>query len=236
MKKILSVIEYFNKQEIILWSSSVIGIIVSYYIFDGSNMIRLTAPLIGVTSILLNAKGNPVGQLLMIIFSVLYGFISFSFAYYGEMITYLGMTMPMAVFALVSWLRHPYMGKKSEVTVNRLGKKELIFMVVLSLAVTVAFYFVLQRFNTANIVPSTLSVTTSFIAAYLTFRRSPYFSLAYAVNDVVLLVLWTLASFENIEYISVVVCFTAFLINDVYALISWKKMEKRQMIHKKLKL
>ena len=128
------------------------------------------------------------------------------------------------------------MGKKSEVTVNRLGKKELIFMMALSLAVTVAFYFVLQRFNTANIVPSTLSVTTSFIAAYLTFRRSPYFSLAYAVNDVVLLVLWTLASFENIEYVSVVVCFTAFLINDVYALISWKKMEKRQMSHRKLKL
>ena len=86
MKKILSVIEYFNKKEIIIWSSSVIGIIVSYYIFDGSNMIRLTAPLIGVTSILLNAKGNPVGQLLMIIFSILYGYISFSFAYYGEMI------------------------------------------------------------------------------------------------------------------------------------------------------
>lgn len=236
MKRILSLTEYFNKSEIILWSSSVIAIIASYCIFDGSNIIRLAAPMIGVTSILLNAKGNPAGQLLMIIFSILYGFISFSFAYYGEMITYLGMTMPMAVFALVSWLRHPYRGKKTEVAVARLGKKEPFFMLGLSLAVTAVFYFVLQSLNTANIVPSTLSVTTSFIAAYLTFRRSPYFSLAYALNDVILLVLWTLASFESIEYIPVVVCFTAFLINDIYALISWKKMEKRQMLHNNTQL
>lgn len=231
MKRILSLIEYFNKTEIVLWISSIIGIVVSYCIFDGSSMITLVASLIGVTSILLNAKGNPIGQALMIVFSILYGYISFSFAYYGEMITYLGMTMPMAVIALVSWLRHPYKGKKIEVAVNRLGKKEVFFMLVLSGAVTVVFYFLLWNFNTANIIPSTLSVTTSFIAVYLTFRRSPYFSLAYAFNDTILLVLWTLASFENIKYISVVVCFTAFLINDIYAFISWKKMEKRQTIH-----
>ena len=144
--------------------------------------------------------------------------------------------MPMAAVALVSWLRHPYKGKKTEVAVDRLGKREPVFMLFLSIAVTAVFCFVLRSLNTANIIPSTFSVTTSFVAAYLTFRRSPYFSLAYAVNDVVLLVLWTLASFESIEYISVVVCFSAFLINDVYALISWKKMEKRQMVHNDPKL
>lgn len=228
MKRLISLIKYFNTTEIVLWSFSVIGIIVSHCIFDGSSIITLAASLIGVTSILLNAKGNPIGQALMIIFSMLYGYISFSFAYYGEMITYIGMTMPMAVFALISWLRHPYKCKKTEVAVNRLGKKEIYFMPVLSGIVTVVFYSLLLGLNTANIIPSTLSVTTSFTAVYLTFRRSPYFSLAYAFNDSVLLVLWTLASFQNIKYISVIVCFTAFLINDIYAFISWKRMEKRQ--------
>ena len=234
MKRIITLLRYFKKEEIILWSASVIGIIASFFIFDRNSIITLAASLIGVTSILLNAKGNPIGQSLMIFFSILYGYISFSFSYYGEMITYIGMTMPMAVFALVSWLRHPFKGKKTEVEVSGLAKNEIFFMFVLSAAVTALFYFILCAFNTANIIPSTLSVTTSFIAVYLTFRRSPYFSLAYAFNDAVLLVLWTLASFENIKYVSVIVCFTAFLINDIYALISWKKMEKRQMIHKKV--
>ena len=79
----------------------------------------------------------------MVLFAIVYSFISFSFRYYGEMITYAGMTLPMAVLALVSWLKNPYKGNKSEVTVNRLSRKEVPLMVLLTAAVTVAFYFIL---------------------------------------------------------------------------------------------
>lgn len=230
MKSSKSYLTYFSKWEIILWLSSVILIIFSFIIFDRENFMTLTASLIGVTSLIFNAKGNPVGQFLMIIFSLLYGIISFSFNYYGEMITYLGMTMPMAIFALISWLRNPYNGNKSEVKVNSLNKKETVFMSVLTAVVTLIFFFILKYFNTANLLPSTISVTTSFIAVYLTFRRSPYFALAYAGNDIVLIILWTLASVENAKYISVVVCFAAFLINDIYGFVNWQKMKKRQTV------
>lgn len=136
--------------------------------------------------------------------------------------------MPMAVFALVSWLRNPFNGKKSEVAVNKISKKEHLFMWVLAVFVTTVFFFILKSFNTANIIPSTISVTTSFIAVYLTFRRSPYYALGYAANDIVLIILWTLASLQNTKYISVTVCFTAFLINDIYGFINWRRMEKKQ--------
>ena len=219
---------YFSKLEIILWSSSVLLIVVSFSVFDRENYLTLLASLVGVTSLIFNAKGNPFGQLLMVLFSLLYGIISFSFDYYGEMITYLGMTMPMAVFALISWLRNPYKENKAEVKVNTISKKETLFMWIGAIAITDLLYFVLEHFNTANIVPSTMSVTTSFIAVYLTFRRSPLFALAYASNDIVLIILWVMASVYDIRYISVVVCFIAFLVNDIYGYISWKKMKIRQ--------
>lgn len=221
-------INYFSKEEIILWCTSVLLIVVSFCVFDRVNYMTLAASLIGVTSLIFNAKGNPFGQLLMVIFSLLYGIISCSFSYYGEMVTYLGMTMPMAVVALVAWLRNPYNGNKAEVRVNRILKREVVFMWILAAVVTVIFYYILTYFHTANIVPSTISVTTSFIAVYLTFRRSPYFAVAYASNDIVLIILWVLASLEDIRYISVVVCFVAFFVNDIYGFVSWKKMEKRQ--------
>lgn len=219
---------YFSKGELLLWFSSVVLILVSFFLFDGESYLTLAASLIGVTSLIFNAKGNPFGQLLMVIFSLLYGIISFTFAYYGEMLTYLGMTMPMAIFALVSWLWHPYQGNHAEVQVNTLSRMELFLMTVAALIVTGIFYFVLAYFNTANIVPSTISVTTSFHAVYLTFRRSPLYALGYAANDVVLIVLWVLATQSDRRYISVVVCFAAFLINDLYGYISWQKMQKRQ--------
>lgn len=219
---------YFKKREIALWSGSVILILLSFIIFDRSNYMTLIASLIGVTSLIFCAKGNPVGQVLMIIFSILYGIISYGFAYYGEMITYLGMTLPMAIFSLISWLRNPYEKNRSEVKVNQITIKETVFMCLLTAVVTVAFYYILDYFKTANIVPSTVSVATSFAAAYLTFRRSPYYALVYGMNDVVLIVLWILAATEETRYISVVVCFVAFWVNDLHGYISWKKMERRQ--------
>lgn len=218
----------FSRSEILLWSLSVFFIVVSFCIFDRENYLTLAASVVGVTSLIFSAKGKPFGQFLMIIFSLLYGIISFSFSYYGEMITYLGMTMPMAAFALISWLKNPFEGNKSEVKVNTLGGKEISIMLILTLAVTIIFCFVLKAFGTANLIPSTLSVTTSFLAVYLTFRRSSYFALAYAANDIILIILWVLASTENAKYISVTVCFAAFFVNDIYGFINWRKMKKRQ--------
>lgn len=223
---------YFSKIEIFLWSSSVLLIIGSFCVFDRENYLTLVASLVGVTSLVFNAKGNPFGQFLMVLFSLLYGIISFGFKYYGEMITYLGMTMPMAVFALISWLKNPYKENRAEVKVNSIDKKETLFMFMSAVVITIFFYFILEHFNTANIVPSTLSVTTSFVAVYLTFRRSPLFALAYASNDIILILLWTMASAYDIRYISVVVCFVAFLANDIYGYISWKKMKIRQGANK----
>lgn len=220
--------KYFSALEIMLWCVSVALIIASFVIFGGNGILTLVASIIGVTSLIFNAKGNPIGQALMVIFSILYGIISFTFSYYGEMVTYVGMTAPMAVFALVAWLRNPYNGNKSEVRVNRLKKRDIIFMTALTAIVTFSFYFILDFFRTANIIPSTISVTTSFLAVYLTYKRSPFFAIAYAANDIVLIILWTMAAVTNTSYISVIVCFSMFLVNDIYGFVNWSKMQKRQ--------
>lgn len=226
--RLVSRLNYFSSGERLLWLCSVFFIVVTFICFDRENYLTLLASLTGVTSLIFCAKGNPFGQFLMIIFSLLYGIISLSFAYYGEMLTYLGMTMPMAIFSFASWLRNPFNGKKSEVKINRISKRETLFMLIITAFVTLIFYFILKAFNTANLLPSTISVTTSFIAVYLTFRRCPYYALGYAANDIVLIILWVMATMENTTYLSVVVCFLAFLVNDLYAFINWLKIEQRQ--------
>ena len=228
MTKIKSALSYFSKSELILWSSSVLLIVVSFAVFDREHYMTLIASVIGATSLIFNAKGNPIGQVLMVVFSILYGIISYTFSYYGEMITYLGMTAPMSVFALVSWLHNPYNGNRAEVKVNSIKRREVFFIFLLTAVTTFAFYFILRYFHTANLIPSTLSVTTSFIAVYLTFRRSACFALAYAANDIVLIVLWILASLSDISYLSVTICFVSFLANDIYGFINWLRMKKRQ--------
>ena len=136
--------EYFSRRERVLWGLSVGLVTASFLLFDRESYLTLAASLTGVTSLIFNAKGNPAGQLLMVVFSLLYGLISYGFAYYGEMVTYLGMTAPVAVCALVSWLRNPYNGRRAEVKVGRLSAVELVFSLFLTAGVTLVFYYILK--------------------------------------------------------------------------------------------
>lgn len=224
---------YFTLSEILLWSVSVISIIVSYVVFGGKDFYTPIVSVIGVTSLIFTAKGNPIGQALMIIFGISYGVISFFCKYYGEMITYVGMTVPMSVFALVSWLKNPFNGNKSEVRVNEISVKEYIFTFFAGIACAFIFYFILKALDTENLLWSTVSVATSFFGVYLTFRRSPFFAVGYVMNDIVLIVLWSLKCFESITYLSMVICFVAFLVNDFYTFICWQKTRIRQKNAKK---
>ncbi len=222
------IINYFTKFELILLTGSIMTVVISYVAFGRDIDLAFFASLIGAISLIFNAKGNPVGPALMMIFCLIYGYISYTFSYYGEMITYLGMSWPMATMSVISWLKNPYKGKKSQVTINQISKKEISFMCCGAVAVTIILYFILKYFNTTNLLISTFSVTTSFIAAYFSLRRSPYYALAYAVNDIVLIVMWILASFKDAYYLSVVICFAMFLVNDTYSFINWKRMQTKQ--------
>ena len=216
-----------TKFEKCLWIVSVLTVAGTFFLFKSTDYLTLTASLIGVSALIFLAKGHAIGQILIIIFSVFYGIISFKFRYYGEMITYLGMTAPMAVVALVSWLRHPYKNS-SEVEISRLTKKKIAVMIFFTLITTAAFYFILKKLGNASLFVSTVSVTTSFLAAYLTALRSPYYALGYAANDLVLIVLWIIAAKEDISSLSMAVCFATFFVNDMYGFFNWRKMEKRQ--------
>lgn len=113
------------------------------------------------------AKGNVWAQILMIIFSILYGIISWRFHYLGEMITYLGMTMPMAIWSTITWLKNPAKNGK-EVAIQKLRLKHIVWLMLFGTITTIVFYYILAVLNTPNIVFSTISITTSFLAATLT--------------------------------------------------------------------
>ncbi len=217
-----------SKFELALWLTSAVVVIVSFLFGDKSNILSLIASLVGVTALIFVAKGHVLGQTLTVIFSLLYAVISFEFRYYGEMITYLGMTAPIAVLSIVSWLRHPYEEGKSEVKVAHLSPMKLVSVFLLTLIVTFAFYYILKYFNTANLIFSTISVATSFLASYLMFLRHPTYALAYAANDIVLIILWILATMTSISYLPMVVCFLMFLANDIYGFYNWSRMRTRQ--------
>jgi len=216
-----------TKFEKIIWIGSILVISIFFFVFSSNDYLTMIASLIGVTALIFVAKGYVIGQILTVVFAVFYGIISFYFKYYGEMITYLGMTSPIAILTVIEWIRHPFK-ESAEVEVSRMNRQQICVMLVSTIIVTIVFYFILERIGNANLFFSTVSVATSFLASYLTLKRSPYYALAYAANDIVLIVLWILASIERVTYVAMVICFTLFFINDIYGFVNWKRMQKRQ--------
>lgn len=214
--------------EWLLWAVSSIIVIFAFVCSDGVGITQFIGSLIGVSALIFVSKGNAFGQLLMMAFCIIYGIVSLSERLYGEMITYFFMAFPMSVFSLVSWLKNP---SKDDiiVKVNTLSAIEIFIMLGAGAIVTVIFYFILSAFNTVNVVMSTLSILTSFIPAYLTLRRSPYYALGYIFNDFVVISIWIVASIPTPSNWAFVACFTAFLLNDIYGFINWKKLEKSQL-------
>ena len=225
--KLISLLRRLTKFEIGLWLCSVIVITISFLLPREKDILNLIASLIGVTALIFVAKGWVIGQAMTILFALFYGVISYIFGYYGEMITYLFMSAPAAAVAVISWLRHPFKDEKV-VEISSVTKKQVGIVFLLTCAVTLLFYFVLKYLGTASLFVSTLSVATSFFASSLTFLRSPYYALVYCTNDVVLIVLWGIASFESLSYLPMVLCFVMFLANDVYGFYNWKRMKKEQ--------
>lgn len=217
-----------SKKEWAIWIGSSLVVTVSNLLSGSMDLLTFVATLVGVTSLILAAKGNVWAQILMVVFSILYGIISWRFRYWGEMITYLGMTMPMAIWSTITWIKNPSKENGNEVAIQKLTRKHIVLLFFFCLVVTGGFYFILRLLNTPNILFSTISITTSFLAASLTMLRSSYYALAYAANDIILIILWILASKENPVYISVVVNFVIFFLNDMYGFVSWKNREREQ--------
>lgn len=213
--------------EAVLWAVSVLAVAGAFLLSSPPDWLTLAASLIGVSALIFVAKGMVFGQLLTVAFSLFYGIVSYFFGYYGEMITYLCMSAPAALAAVISWLKNPY-GNTATVKVADLTLRKIGAVTLIALVTTVVFYFLLGALNTENLEVSTLSVATSVFAACLVFLRSPYYALAYTLNDAVLIVLWILATFESLSYLPMVICFVMFLVNDLYGFFNWKRMKKKQ--------
>ncbi|MCH5297562.1 MAG: nicotinamide mononucleotide transporter [Ruminococcus sp.] len=212
--------------EWVLWVGSVAVITVSYILAGKYEILTLIASALGVTALIFTAKGNVIGPVILIVFSLIYGVISFTQQYYGEIFTYVGMSAPVSAVSVITWLKNPY--SSSEVKISKVTAKTMTVLLIATAVVTVLFYFILKWCGTASLILSTISVTTSFLASMLTVLRSPLYAAAYALNDIVLIVLWIIASIDDASCVPMIVCFAVFFINDLYGLKNWLKMQKEQ--------
>lgn len=219
----------WNIFELLFLIGSIIAITICFAVGAERNVLSFIASLFGVTSVLFVAKGLISAPFLSIIYCIFYTIVSFFQRYYGEAIIYLVLMIPLDVVTIISWLKNRNKDNSSTVEINKIHGMEYLYLGVATVVATVGFYFLLRALNTNQLIISTISLITSAVASYLMFRRCSYYALGFMLNDVILIVLWSLVVVDSgIGYLPTVISFCVFLINDTYGFIRWKIEEKKQ--------
>lgn len=215
--------DWTNFEKLLLFGSI---IIVSFSgILFKSDLLTTSCSIVGIITALLLAKGKNLGQVFGLLITVLYSIVSFKNKYYGEVLMYTLLKLPMYVIGILAWKNHKN-EKTNSVEINSIKKNEWIILSIVFIWVFVGIYYLLRAFNTNELIVSTISVLISLVAIYLQIRRSKYIFGFYLLNDIILVFLWGIPVLQG-KFILLPMLLnpTINFINDSYGFYNWKKTE-----------
>ncbi len=188
--------------------------------------------LFGILSVFFLAKGKMIGNVLGVVQSVLYIVISYFNAFYGEVLLCCCIYIPINIASIISWARNLNEKDKIVIINKSLGWVEWVVSILSAVVISIGIYFLLDYFNTANLLVSTLSVFSSLMAGHLVIRRSEYNFAFYILNNIVCICLWLYVILQNnkVGYITTIVQYCMFLILNILGVINWAKIKKSQEI------
>lgn len=215
---------------------SILVVIISFSVGVEKNWLSLIYSLVGVIETFIVAKGLVIAPFFTVTLCVLYLFLSLSQNYYGEVVI-AAINIIIGIAIIISWLKNKSKQNTSEVQVNKIGWLEYVLMLVAGLICGIGCYFMLKAFNTDELIISTISVVVSLISAYLMVRRSKFYAAGYLINDIIVIVLWSM-TIKNmgLVFLPTILGFVIYFISDIYGLINWKLMERKQNKQKEIEV
>ncbi len=228
MKK--KVANFFKQISLFEYLLTIISLIVSIVLSIVFKVGALKAifTLLGILMLLFVSKGWIIGEAFSLLYMIVYAVISYLSHYYGEMFISIFISVPISIFTFINWIRHPKSRGEQEIKIASLSNFKIVCIITFSILLCFPIYFLLEHFNTPNLIVSTLSVVASLIASLLLLFRSNLYALFFILNDIIVMILWSLLCKNDISNLMMVITFFISLIFDIYGLINWTSIKKKQ--------
>lgn len=219
----------YNILDLILILTGIITITVTSIVFHSQWYIILNT-ILGLLCVFTQAKGKIATQFIGVVYFCFYIVISYSQKYYGEAILYLTIMLPMYVYGVIHWLKNRDEKEENTVIVrSNLSKNEWIISSLCFILLSIVVFFVLKALDTSQLVISTLSFVSMLPAVYLLIRRCKWNQVAFLFNDFIVPLLWIFLVMEgNTVFVPMCIYHVFQITYDIYGLIEWIKIEKRQ--------
>ena len=125
--------------EIVFLAVSIVALTVSFVVGADKNWLSFVTSILGIISALLLAKGFVIAPFIIVVQGILYSILSYKQAYYGEMIIYLAIMIPISILSIVSWLKNRKKENDALVAVNKVKKKEFLYLYISTIIITIGY-------------------------------------------------------------------------------------------------
>jgi len=223
MKKTFSNIKVY---EFVLMAIFILSVIVVGAICS-SPIIVIINSLISIISVFLITKGNYLGNVLQIVYSLIYSYIAFINQYYGEVIFFILVNLPIYICSTIFWLKNRNV-ETNEIRINTIKLKEYLLLFIVGVVGYVVLFFLLKSLNTANIYLGTLSLIIGSIAGYLSMRRCEYNFIVYILLNVIGIMLWFSVVISDISNLPTMLIYIINLFMNISGIINWKRLKIMQ--------
>ncbi|MER2171735.1 MAG: nicotinamide riboside transporter PnuC [Psychrobacillus psychrodurans] len=207
--------------------------LVNIYLFFAwkDSLLGLISSLTGMLCVVLVAKGKISNYYFGIVNTSTYAYITYTYGLYGESMLNGLFYFPIQFIGIYLWRKNltKVQAIGEDVSVKRLDKKGWAYIIVISIVASISYAYLLNAIGGQQVRLDSAAVVLSVLAQILMLKRyAEQWVLWIAVNGLTI-VLWliTLTKTGGNDW-SMLVMWSAFLLNSIYGYVNWLKMHKKQ--------
>lgn len=207
--------------------------LVNVYLFFAwdDTILGLITSISGMLCVVLVAKGKVSNYYFGIIQTGTYAYISYGYGLYGEVMLNALFYFPLQFVGIYLWKNHKteHTVKGEEIQISSLTKKGWGITLSVFLVIFVLYAYLLEKLGGNVVWIDSASTTLSVIAQILMLKRLTEQWLFWIAVNVLSIALWVKALIlQDGNDVSMLVMWSAFLINSIYGYYNWSKVYKQQ--------
>ncbi len=209
----------FEKSWLVISCIVMIGLSIAWQ----DNPLALLSGITGIISVVLCAKGKIENYPFGLVQVITYGFICYEAKIYGETM-YNIIMVPIIIFGFFSW-KNNMADSGEEVRARNLSPRGWLVLIAGTAVAIFAYNSVLGFLGGEHTIIDSATTTMSLIAAFLMLARYSEQWILWIVVNVGSVFLWVLLLMEgDSSAITMIVMWSAYLLNAIYGYINWRKL------------
>jgi len=205
--------------------------LVNIYLFFAwsDTWVGLTASLTGMLCVILTAKAKISSFYWGLINILTYSYVAYGSAYYGDVMLNMLYFLPMTFLGIYYWNRNMRKEKEGKVLlIKSLNWKNKIFWFLVSIVIIWVYGLFLKFLHGTLPFVDSLTTIFSIVATIMLTKRITDQWIYWIMVDVFSIVMWGYIFLRDGNQVSMLVMWSAYLVNACYGYYNWRKMEKRQ--------